>query len=331
MKTKWNNIVQDYFTFSAKERKGTVIILVLIVLVYIAARVIPVKKQAPSKDAFAKELAQLKITVDSSHNTYARTRFNRYDDDNDNAGDYIKPKNYDSRNTAQGELFVFDPNTLDAEGWKKLGIRDKTVTTIQNFLAKGFRFRQPDDLKNVYGLKTEEAERLIPYVHIAEQEAAAHTAAAGTGTSTYTSTYTGSSFSEAKAVKTIDVNLADTSAFIALPGIGSKLAARIVNFRDKLGGFYTVNQVGETYGVPDSTFQKIKSRLLCNNVAVKKINLNNADVNQLKAHPYIRWSLANAIVNYRSQHGNFTSLQDLKKIDVITDEVFNKIAPYLEI
>ena len=59
----------------------------------------------------------------------------------------------------------------------------------------------------------------------------------------------------------IDVNTADTSAFISLPGIGSKLAARIVTFREKLGGFYSVEQIGETYGLPDSTFQKIKQWL----------------------------------------------------------------------
>ncbi len=61
----------------------------------------------------------------------------------------------------------------------------------------------------------------------------------------------------------IDVNQADTTAFIALPGIGSKLASRIVNFRNKLGGFYSVEQVGETFGLPDSTFQLIKPRLQC--------------------------------------------------------------------
>ena len=47
-------------------------------------------------------------------------------------------------------------------------------------------------------------------------------------------------------IQSVDINTADTTAFISLPGIGSKLAARIVNFRDKLGGFYSIDQVGET-------------------------------------------------------------------------------------
>jgi DNA uptake protein ComE-like DNA-binding protein len=129
--------------------------------------------------------------------------------------------------------------------------------------------------------------------------------------------------------KVIEINEADTSAFISLPGIGSKLAMRIVNFRDKLGGFYSVNQVAETYGVPDSTFQKIKPRLDCNIGAVKKININEADINQLKSHPYIKYALANVILNYRKQHGYFKSIDDIRQIDAITEEVFRKIAPYL--
>jgi competence ComEA-like helix-hairpin-helix protein len=113
-----------------------------------------------------------------------------------------------------------------------------------------------------------------------------------------------------------------------LPGIGSKLAARIVNFREKLGGFYSVEQVGETYGVPDSTFQKIKNRLVVNS-EVRKVNINLATKEELKTHPYIRWQLANAIVEYRNQHGPFKSLEDLKKI-VLVDEInFKKIIPYL--
>ncbi|MEJ7684007.1 MAG: helix-hairpin-helix domain-containing protein [Segetibacter sp.] len=127
------------------------------------------------------------------------------------------------------------------------------------------------------------------------------------------------------------MNTADTSALISLPGIGSKLAARIVNFREKLGGFSSVNQLGETYGIPDSTFQKIKPQLQCNHPALKTININTADINVLRAHPYLRWNIANAIINYRQQHGNYKSVEDIRKIDLITDDLYNKIAPYLVI
>jgi competence ComEA-like helix-hairpin-helix protein len=129
----------------------------------------------------------------------------------------------------------------------------------------------------------------------------------------------------------IDINQADTAAFISLPGIGSKLANRIVNFRQKLGGFYSVQQVGETFGLPDSTFQLIQPRLQCGPAVLQKLNINTADANTLKQHPYIRWNIANAIVQYRQQHGLFHAVEDLQQIVLITPELYNKIAGYLTV
>ncbi|MEI9908827.1 MAG: helix-hairpin-helix domain-containing protein [Bacteroidota bacterium] len=127
----------------------------------------------------------------------------------------------------------------------------------------------------------------------------------------------------------IDINTADTTAFISLPGIGSKLAARIVNFRDKLGGFYSISQVGETYGLPDSAFQKVKQYLKLENAFVKKININTATVDELKAHPYIKFAIANPIIAYRKEHGPFSKVEDVKKMMTITGDIYNKISPYL--
>jgi competence ComEA-like helix-hairpin-helix protein len=135
----------------------------------------------------------------------------------------------------------------------------------------------------------------------------------------------------AKNIAAIDINLADTSQWIALPGVGSKLAFRIVNFRDKLGGFYSIEQVGETYALPDSTFQKIKSRLRVNGSSLRTININTATVEQLKMHPYIKWNIANAMIQYRQQHGPYQSVEDLQKIAIVTPEWLQKVAPYFTV
>lgn len=161
--------------------------------------------------------------------------------------------------------------------------------------------------------------RLVPYVRIAEKEK-------------QFSALPEKSVMPARnnsPVKQININTADTTALIALPGIGSKLANRIINFREKLGGFYKVDQVAEVYGLPDSTFQRIKPRLFCNSGDIQKININTATLEQLKAHPYIKYQIGNAVIQYRNQHGNFQSVNDLKQIQSITDELFQKIVPYL--
>lgn len=92
-----------------------------------------------------------------------------------------------------------------------------------------------------------------------------------------------------------------------------------------------MQQVAETYALPDSTFNKIQGLLQCNAASVKQLNINTADANTLKQHPYIRWNLANAIVQYRSQHGNFRSADDLQQIAIVTPEIFQKTKPYITV
>jgi DNA uptake protein ComE-like DNA-binding protein len=133
-----------------------------------------------------------------------------------------------------------------------------------------------------------------------------------------------------KILQPVSVNEADTTAFIDLPGIGSKLAARIISFREKLGGFYSVDQVGETYGLSDSSFQKIRP-YLANAGTVRQLDLNAATAEELKDHPYFRWTLARAIVAYRNQHGPFKDLSELKNISVIDVASYQRIVHYLQI
>ncbi len=316
----WKQFCDDYLAFSRRDRIGTLVLLVIIVAVlFLPALIAPKASPGPAAadTAWMASISRIQENAPGSLQTAynAPSYYN-----NPSAYQFDRSVNsYGSTN--KGELFEFDPNTLSAAGWKKLGLRDKTIGTIQNYLAKGGHFYKPEDLSRVYGLFKDEYKRLAPYIRIEQTERSfpepqKETFASRPKTERYVA---------------IDINTADTSAYIALPGIGSKLAARIVNFRDKLGGFHSVNQVGETFGLPDSTFQKIKQYLRLDNTQLQKININTATVDELKAHPYIRYALANPIVAYRNEHGAFTKLEDLKKIMAVTEKVYEKIVPYLSL
>jgi len=263
------------------------------------------------------------IVQDSANNDYQKN-----DNENVYAYQYDKRKSsYNENDIIKGELFYFNPNIITGSEWKRLGLRDKTIKTIENYRSKGGHFYKPEDLQKIYGLHNDEYERLKPYIKIGSNASKTNEVFVSPvpkdeipPSKTYTSRYS-----------IIDVNTADTTAFISLPGIGSKLAARIITFREKLGGFYSVEQIGETYGLPDSTFQKINQYLKLDNSAVKKININTATVDEMKAHPYIKYSLANPIITYRNEHGSFSKVEDIKKVMVVTDEIYKKIAPYLAV
>lgn len=263
---------------------------------------------------FKDELAAIKSKTNEHQRQYKAAQYDDFD------GTVSYTKNESSQ--AAGTLFNFDPNTLSAEGWKKLGLHDKAIHTIQNYLSKGGKFRKPEDLEKIWGLNKALVKRLVPFVEIKEKV---------TKQDNYQKEAAIPSTYRKSAAIIIDINDSDTSDWIALPGIGSKLALRIVNFRSKLGGFKNINQVAETFGLQDSVFQKIKPMLLLANNTVKKININTATLEELKQHPYIRYNLAGLIVQYRNQHGSFSKIEDLGNIMAVTSDVMQKLTAYITI
>ena len=315
------NIFKDYFSFTKKERYGVFILLAIILFVFIMPYFFPSKKKQPNKEdleQFKKEIAQLEQLSNNNRNPSTTKEESK---SNDNF-DFFEPKK--QREISGGPLFYFDPNIATEGDWQRLGLRDKTIRTIQNYLSKGGKFKKPEDLKRIYGLGENEFQRLNPYIKINSEQPSKQESHGSEVSPVYQPTY------KPKEIVPIDINDADTAAFDALPGIGNRLAYRIINFRDKLGGFYSVEQLGETYNLPDSTFQKIKPFLKLGEIGLKKININQADAAALKAHPYINWNLANAIVQYRNQHGKYKSVEELKGIAIMSDEIYRKISPYLE-
>ncbi len=312
-------VFQDYFNFTRSDRVGILLLLSCITVALLVPLLFhsrPRDLQQKTDSTWIASLRQLEIR-DSIHVAASRQ--------DESSGFY----HYDPASTKSGRnsitLFYFDPNNLPAEGWKKLGIREKTIRTILNYISKGGRFRKPGDLKKIYGLRETEYERIALYIKISSTDV----------TPTDQKDPPFPPYPEKgyqrPALVAIDINTADSSAWIALPGIGTKLSARIINFREKLGGFYSISQVAETYGLPDSTFQKIKKYLKLEHISLRKINLNTATVEELKAHPYIRYSIAQTIVAYRTEHGTFTKQEDLKKLMAITEDLYQKISPYISV
>lgn len=307
--------------FSKKEVTGVIALFAIILLLYIGAHFIRYTVKQP-------------VTLNNRDSAWllAASRL-KEQALADSQTDYT-PGNLFNQATAQSyfnapgrTLFYFNPNELTAEGWQKLGLKPKTIRTIINYRNKGGEFRKPEDLQKVYGLSQADYTALLPYVQIPSREKTVYPVTPGPQHfSTDKPAYPAYA---KKAYHSIDINTADTVEYSSLPGIGAALARRIVNFREKLGGFYRVEQVAETYGVPDSTFQKIKPYLQLSSATVKQLNINTATVEVLTAHPYIKGSIAKSMVAYRQQHGPFNNIQELQKLMSIDNTAYEKIRPYV--
>ena len=132
-----------------------------------------------------------------------------------------------------------------------------------------------------------------------------------------------------KPVLPIDINLADSAQLLPLPGIGPVFAGRIIKYRSLLGGFVSVEQLGEVYGMPVETLDLIKDGIFIGTVAIRKIPLNSATFRELLKHPYLEYDDVKAIVNYRDFARDIQSIQELQENYILPDSVLKKVIPYL--
>jgi competence ComEA-like helix-hairpin-helix protein len=232
---------------------------------------------------------------------------------------------FETKQVAQKiELFAFDPNTAAEQDFLRMGLPQRTAKSILNYRAKGGQFRKKEDFRKIYTLDEADYVRLESYIQIGTAAVAAVEAPRPQMYSTPAPAY---------ATKTsLDINRSSMEEWQKLPGIGEKRARQVVNFRETLGGFLTVEQVSEMYGLPDSVFQKIRPMLTHSGGGVRQLNLNSASVEDLEAHPYISGKQAKLIVAYRDQHGAFASVDDLAKIAVFSDKKWlEKVRLYLKV
>lgn len=201
------------------------------------------------------------------------------------------------------ELANFNPNELTTEKALKLGLSKKVGKGIENYLKTGARFKAKEDFKKIYGIESEDFERLEAYITIPEAE-------------------------KPKPVR-IDINTAGIEDWRKISGIGNYFATEIVKYRESLGGFTSLDQLKEVYKM-DEKFDLIQESLAFENKAIRKINLNTVEVEELRDHPYLDFNTANSIVKLRLQYGGYyVSIDQIKKSFLVDDELFEKLAPYL--
>ncbi len=310
----WKKLLRDYFTFNKRERNGLLVLLLIMVLITVWPRVYT----AYYKDDL-EAVTVFQLTLDSLKPEFKQ---NRFDDNHSDTQLTDLEAEYSTESNAAVPteiiLFSFDPNTLNADGWRQLGIPEKNIRTILKYKDKGGKFYKKEDLKKIYGFREADYNRLEPYISFPEQPIFENTEKRETE----------------RKVETIraplELNTADSMALLAIDGIGPALTSRIIKYRNKLGGYVKVEQLREVYGLSPETFDQVKEQLRVDASKVNRLAINSVTTDELKKHPYFRNPLANMVISYRDQHGSFTQPQDLKNVEVINDSIYQKILPYLE-
>ncbi|MCK6648271.1 MAG: helix-hairpin-helix domain-containing protein [Bacteroidia bacterium] len=303
-------IVRDFLTFNKRERNGVFVLVSIITILVLYLNVSGgfVKKEPADFSDFDEKVKQLDaLKRKAAHSASKQTS-------------EATPATVVS---LDGDRFEFDPNTLGEKDWKRLGLPDKLIQTIQRFLSKGGRFHKKEDLKKIYGMKQELYSSLEAYVSIEKEISSSE------------SMPFPAVFKEGKvesdrpsSKRLIDLNTADSALLTSIKGVGPFYAKNIIKHRNALGGFVSKEQLMEIWKLDEEKYITIEPYVFVDLSKVKKININTCEAKDLKL-PYINWNMANAIVNYRKHHGKYKTLEEIKQTDLVDEKTYRKIVPYL--
>ncbi len=219
------------------------------------------------------------------------------------------------------KLENFDPNTASEYTLLNLGLEKNIVKNLLKYREKGGFFRKKEDMKKLYSFSEIDFLRLEPYIQITDNQTnLKNTMPFAVQSEKY--------FNKKNAPSVIDLNTASEDDLLRLYGIGHTFAARITEYRTRLGGFTTISQLKEVFGIEDSIIH-IASPYLILSPIFRKIQINKAGTDGLK-HPYLTYKQGDVIVRYRLNHGNFKNFDDLKKTGVFKDEQIEKLKSYID-
>jgi competence protein ComEA len=204
---------------------------------------------------------------------------------------------------------LFNPNDLLSEDWMEMGFSAKQAASIVNFKDKIGGFQSKYDVAKVYAISDEIFEELKPVINL--PDSLPHRAK--------------------KEWKNYPINLnrASKSALQRIKGVGPFYAARIVEYRDRLGGFYDVEQLMEINQMPQDLVSEVKQQVTELNTAdMIRMDLNTVELGDLSRHPYIRISVAREIISFRELMSGYNQVEELLRLETINEALYEKLKHY---
>ncbi len=290
--------LRKWFSFSKGERVAIITILALILLLILACLFRPSRKS---------------LSDESLHNLDSLLALRRAAIEQQQQQQSEKPQE-----VAELHPFPFNPNTLTEEEWLQMGLTDRQVRNIMNYKAKGGKFYSKNDLGKLYTISEEEFAQLEPFIVLPEVSRGKNTETSSKSSVSTLRQAQGSTIAptEKKPIPIVDLNTVDSTTLVELPQIGPYTAVRIIEFREKLGGFVDKEQLRNVKGMDDARFAAIQPYINVGVVEIRKVDVNRADFKTLVHHPYLSYEQVKRIVNQREKRGmikNWAQLEALLK------------------
>lgn len=213
-----------------------------------------------------------------------------------------------------------NPNDLSTQDWKELGLSQKQAEIVVKFSERGLRSN--NDLKKIYVFPNQLFNLIKDSLIYPESDSHVYNKS-----SNYDAEKTKKDYSQVK----VDISIANQEELETIPGIGPFFAKKILDHRSNLGGFVNKNQLLEIWKFDEKKLNEIEQYLILSKCEIQKININSSELEELKSHPYITYSVANSIVKMRETNGMYSDVSEIKKSKLISEELYQKIVRYITV
>lgn len=285
---------KDFFYYTKSERRAIYVLLVLLFVLIVALVVVPGERPLPESVSSVPDSVECRSAEPA----------------------------------VSSVLTAFDPNLADSAELTALGLPAYVVRNVLKYRQKGGSFPTPESFARIYGLTETQYEELKPYIRISESFARKphrKKSAPVTREPLRRDTLRWPKAEKYPEGTLVDANTADTTELKKIPGIGSGIARAIVGYRHRLGGFCSLEQLQEIKYITPELLRWFKLE----NDSVRRLDINRAGLDQLRAHPYLNFYQAKVIVEHRRKRGKITSLSQLSLYEEFTEKDLQRIAAYL--
>ena len=287
---------EDLFVISKRSKRGLLVLILASLGLIFFPRVYMFFQK---KEAFVINSEQI-AEFERTHKKFKKRNYSNY---------YSKKKKYKAPDSK------FNPNTYTLSDWMNLGLSAKQSVVVLKFTSRGIY--SEEDLKRIFVIPDVLFELIRDSVVYPER---------------FQNTPNQESFKkQANQITLINLNTADTTEFMKIYGVGAFYAKQIIRYREKLGGFFTKEQLFEVWKMTPEAYDKIKDHVFISEKDVKRININSVIIEELKVHPYLKWNQANSIVKMRIQRNGFKNIEEIKESVLIDSETYEKLFPYLSL
>ncbi len=288
--------IKSFFKFSRQQRTGIFLLFAIIIVLQLAYFFVDFSSFSPASPEKEKWLS-LQSQIDSLKQEKL---------------DYV-PK-----------IYPFNPNFISDYKGYKLGMSVAEIDRLLAFRKQNRYVNSPQEFQAVTKVSDSLLNVISPYFKFPDwvnkkKEFVAY------------KKYDNTTFAKKEKSVVIDINQATQEDLIKIYGIGEAISIRILKFKESLGGFVSMEQMNDIWGLSPEVIDNLNAHFKVSaSPTVKKIDINNASIKELSLFPYFKYPISKNIVTYRSMNGDIKNSEDLTKIKGLSIEKAKIIALYLD-